>query len=146
MLKALVTQSCSTLCDPMDCSPPGSSVPGTLQTRILEWVAIPFSGVSSQPRDQTGVSCITGRFFTVWATRKTLLTMRGALNRKKKKKKKRLTYRRPDLKQILLQGAIQGTIPRLPDVFLIHWTGTLCPYQCLHIFLISTCLSLTCWP
>ena len=39
----LVTQSCPTPCDPMDCSPPGSSVYGILQTRILEWVAIPFS-------------------------------------------------------------------------------------------------------
>ena len=39
----LVAQSCLTLCDPMDCSPPGSSVHGILQARILEWVAIPFS-------------------------------------------------------------------------------------------------------
>ena len=48
----LVSQSCQ-LCDPMDCSPPGSSVHGTLQARILEWVAIPFSRRSSQPRDWT---------------------------------------------------------------------------------------------
>ena len=53
------------LCDPMDCSPPGSSVHGILQARILEWVAIPFSKESSQPRDQTPVSFIAGRFFTV---------------------------------------------------------------------------------
>ena len=53
----------------MDCSPPGSSVHGILQARILEWVAIPFSKVTSWPRDQTQVSGITGRFFTVWATR-----------------------------------------------------------------------------
>ena len=46
-----VTQSHLTLCDPMDCSPPGSSVLGILQARILEWVAIPFSRGSSQPRD-----------------------------------------------------------------------------------------------
>ena len=52
----------------MDCSPPGSSVHGILQARILEWVTIPFSRDSSQPRDQTHVSCIAGRFFTVWAT------------------------------------------------------------------------------
>ena len=57
-------QSCPTLCDPMDCSPPGSSVHGSLQARILEWVAIPFSRESSWPRDQTRVSCITGRIFT----------------------------------------------------------------------------------
>ena len=54
----LVTKSCPTLCDPMDCSLPGSSVHGILQARILEWVAIPFSRRSSWPRDQTHVSCI----------------------------------------------------------------------------------------
>ena len=53
----------------MDCSPSGSSVHGILQARILEWVAIPFSRRSSWPRDPTWVSCIAGRFFTIWATR-----------------------------------------------------------------------------
>ena len=48
--KVLVNQSCPTLCYPMDCSPPGSSVQGILQARILEWVAIPFSKGSSQHR------------------------------------------------------------------------------------------------
>ena len=52
----------------MDCSLPGSSVHGILHARILEWVTIPFSRRSSQPGDQTQVSCISGRFFTVWAT------------------------------------------------------------------------------
>ena len=60
--KVLVPQSCPTLYDPMDCSPPGSSVQGILQARILEWIAIPFSRGSSQPRDWTEVSCISGRF------------------------------------------------------------------------------------
>ena len=55
-VKVLVTQSCVTLCDPMDCSPPGSSVRGILQARILEWVAISFSRGSSPPRDWTWVS------------------------------------------------------------------------------------------
>ena len=55
-----VAQSCPTLCDPMDCSPPGSFVHGILQARILEWVAISFSRGSSQPRDQTRVSHIAG--------------------------------------------------------------------------------------
>ena len=68
----LVTQSCLTLCDPMDCSPPGFSVHETLQARILEWVAISFSRGSSQPRDQIQVSCIAGRYFAIWATRETL--------------------------------------------------------------------------
>jgi len=54
---------CPTLCDPMDCSPPGSSVHGISQARILEWVAMSSSRGSSQPRDQTCVSCIAGRFF-----------------------------------------------------------------------------------
>ena len=68
-VKVLVVQSCPTLCDPMDCSPPGSSVGGILQARILQWVAMPFSRVSSLPRDGTWVSWIVGRFFIIWATR-----------------------------------------------------------------------------
>ena len=64
----LFTQSCLTLCNPVDCSPPGSSVHGILQERILEWVAMPSSRGSSQPRDQTLVSCIAGRLFIIWAT------------------------------------------------------------------------------
>ena len=54
-------QSCLTLCEPMDCSLPGSSLHGIFQARILEWVALSFSGGSSLPRDQTQVSCIAGR-------------------------------------------------------------------------------------
>ena len=54
----------------MDCNPPGSSVHGIFQARILEWIAILFSRGFSQPRDQTQVSHTAGRFFTVWATRK----------------------------------------------------------------------------
>ena len=64
-----VAQSCPTLCDPVDYSPPDSSVHGILQARILEWVAISFSRGSSQPRDRTWVSCIAGRRFILWATR-----------------------------------------------------------------------------
>ena len=67
-MKVLVAQSCLTLCNPMDCSPPGSSVHGILQTRILEWVAMSSSRGSFQPRDQTQVCHITGKFFTIWAT------------------------------------------------------------------------------
>ena len=58
-----------TLWDPMDCSPPVSSFHGILQARILEWVDIPFSRGPSRFRDQTCVSCIAGRFCTIWATR-----------------------------------------------------------------------------
>ena len=55
----LVTQLCPTLCDPMDCSPQGSSVHGFSQARILEWVAISFSRASSQHRNQTHISCVS---------------------------------------------------------------------------------------
>ena len=64
-----VTQLCLTLCDPMDCSLPSSSIHGIFQARILEWIAISFSRGSSQSRDRTRVSCIAGRLLTLWATR-----------------------------------------------------------------------------
>ena len=64
---SLVTQSCLTLWDPMDYSPPDSSVHGILQARVLERVAMPSSRGSSQPRDWIQVSCIAGRFFPFWA-------------------------------------------------------------------------------
>ena len=113
-----VAQWCRTLCDPRDCSPPGSSVhgdspgknigggchglfqgifptPGSnpglphckqilyhlshqVSPRILEWVAYPFSKGTLQPRNQTGVSCIAGRFFTSWATWEALLATQEA--------------------------------------------------------------------
>ena len=60
-----VAQLCPTLCDPKDCSPPGSSVPGVSQARILEWVAMSFSRGCSQCRDQTQASHIAGGFFTI---------------------------------------------------------------------------------
>ena len=63
-VKAKVAQSCPTLYDPMDYTDHG-----ILQVRILEWVACSFSRVSSQPRNQTGVSCTAGRFFPKWAIR-----------------------------------------------------------------------------
>ena len=64
----LVTQWCLSLCNTMDYSSPGSSVHGIFQERILEWVDIPFTRRSFWPRDQTWVSCMAGRFHTVWAT------------------------------------------------------------------------------
>ena len=64
---SLVLTPCLTLFDPMNCSLPGSSVHGILLARILEWVVIPFSRGSSQPRDWIWASC---RFFTLWETRK----------------------------------------------------------------------------
>ena len=64
-MKVLVTQLCLTLCDLMNYSPLGSSAHGSLQERILEWVAMPFSRGPSQPRDQTWTSNIIGRFFII---------------------------------------------------------------------------------
>jgi len=73
-----VSQSCLTLCNSMDSSPPGSSGHGILQARILEWVSISFSRRSSWPRDRTLISCISwigSKFFTIWATRETHVCM-----------------------------------------------------------------------
>ena len=67
-VKVLVTQSYPALWEPKGCSLPGNSVHGILQARILEWVAMPFSGLSSQLRGWTQVSFIASGFFTIWAT------------------------------------------------------------------------------
>ena len=78
----------------MDCHSPGSSVHGILQARILEWVAIAVSRGSSWPRDQTQVSHIAGRFFTVWDTREAPMCSMGnyiqysVINRDRKEHKK----------------------------------------------------------
>ena len=64
-LLLFVTQSCPAVCDSLNCNPPGSSVHGILQARILEWVAIPFSRGSFWPRDWTHITCIA-TFLTIW--------------------------------------------------------------------------------
>ena len=71
-VKLLVTLSCPAVCDPVHCSPPGSSVHEFLRVTVLEWVAVPLSRGSSRPRDGTPVSLIVDRFFTIWATREGL--------------------------------------------------------------------------
>ena len=71
-LVSKVTQSCPTLCDLMDCSPPSSSVHGILQAGILELIAISFSRGSFQPSNRTQVSHIAGRHFNLLATREEL--------------------------------------------------------------------------
>ena len=76
LLPAKLHQSCLTLCYPVDCCPPGSSVHGILQARILEWVSMPSSVGSSPPRDRTCVSCtfcIAGGFFTTEPLEKPLI-------------------------------------------------------------------------
>ena len=75
------------LCGPMDCSPPGSSVHGLFQARVLEWVDLSFSRGSSQPKDWTRVSCTACRFFTIWATGETCGPLKKGILWKKKKKK-----------------------------------------------------------
>ena len=70
-----VAQSCPILCDPMDCSLSGSSIHGIFQARVLEWISISFSRGSSQPRDQTQVSRIVDRRFTVQLKKKKTITV-----------------------------------------------------------------------
>ena len=82
-----VAQSCPTLCNHVNCSPPGSSVHGILQARILEWVAISFSRGSSQPGDQTQVSRIAGRRFNLWATREAEIGEKNKWEKQKAKSK-----------------------------------------------------------
>ena len=82
LVKVLVTQSRLTLCDLMDCRPPGSSVHRILQARILKWVAISYSRGFSWPRNWTQVSWFVGSLFSIWSTRE-------AQNMKWLEKKKR---------------------------------------------------------
>ena len=72
-----VTQSCPSLCDPIDCRLAGSSVYWIFQAIVLEWIAISFSRGSSQPRAWTRVSHIVDRRFTIWATRGVLDNKKG---------------------------------------------------------------------
>ena len=80
----LAAQSCRTLSNFTDCSPPGSSAHGIFQARILEWAAISSSRRSSWPRDRTRVSHIAGRFFTIWATREACLYEKGQFKQEEK--------------------------------------------------------------
>ena len=75
-----VAQSCPTLCEPMDCSLPGSSVHGIFQAIVREWTAISFSRGSSQPRDWTQTSHFVDRRFTIWATREVPIFARQTSN------------------------------------------------------------------
>ena len=69
VVAVLAAQSCLILCNAMNHSLPGNSLYGIFQARILDWDVISFSRGSSQPRDWNQVSCISGRFFAIWATR-----------------------------------------------------------------------------
>ena len=95
-----VAQSCLTLCNPVDCSPPGFSVHGILQARILEWVAISFSRRSSRPKYWTQGHRIVGRRFIVWATREVPYMLKGMF--------KKLSDQIP--KELLLREIISLTV------------------------------------
>ena len=103
-----VAQSCLTLCDPMDCSLPGSSVHGIFQAIVLEWIAVSFSKGSSQPRDQTLVSRIVDRRFAIWATREVLSLVWDH------------SFPFYELKQNLLFGSIRYTASNAQILFLYH--------------------------
>ena len=100
------------LCDLTDCSPPGSSVHGILQARILEWVAYPFSRGSSWSRYRHWVSCTADRFFTVWATREPLCYFNFISLQKDKEKEKEINH----LWWAFFE--IQGKFPTQPKTWL----------------------------
>ena len=89
-MESEVAQSCPTLCDPMDCSLPGSSVHENFQARVQESVAISFSRGSSQLRDLTLVSHIAGRCFNLWATREAHILRPYVLIQQSKLEKKQM--------------------------------------------------------
>ena len=103
---------------PMDCSPPGSSVLGILQARILEWVAISFSRNSSRPGDQTRVSCIAGRFFY------------------------RLSYKGSPCLGVLFPGSSAGNpsaMPKISMLFILSYKSALRGWGCSHSLGILKC-------
>ena len=104
-MRAKSLQLCLTLCNPMDCSPPGPFVHGILQERILELVVIPFSRRSSQPRDQIRVFFIAGGFFTAWATTAAQKQKKYLQNRKTFHRLREWTYG-------CQQGGIGGRVVR----------------------------------
>ena len=79
-MKILITQSCTTLCNPLGCITLGSSVHRILQARMLEWVDIPFSRGSSPPWGWIQVSCIASKFFTIWAIWKAYSNVKQPVN------------------------------------------------------------------
>ena len=98
-------KSCPTLCDPMDCSLPGSSVHGIFKGRVLKWVAISFSKGSSRPRDQARVSWVVGRCFYY-------LSHQGNLKQVLSLKKKEKWLRRQSCRPRGLNLELQSIIPK----------------------------------
>ena len=110
MWKVLVIPLHLTLWDPMDCSPPGSSVHGILQARMLEWVAFLFSKRSFWSRDWTHVSHTVGRFFTIWVTRRIFIQF---------------------FEHLLMKDVLS------PVNWVCNFSKTSCPYMCMSIFRFS---------
>ena len=130
-VKVLLAQSCPTVCDSMGYSPPGSSVHGILQARILQWVAISFSRGSSQPRERTQVSCTAGRLFTIWTTGNTR-SREPSLIPLGLSQVLALTTSGPDhgcqrscnaSMSVSRQGRARSGVSRTPSTHLVHWTS-----------------------
>ena len=134
-MEVKVTQSCLTLCDPMD-----YIVHWILQARILEWVAIPFFKGSSQLRDQTQVSHITGRFFIIWATRKAQNTGVGSLSLLQKIVPiQELNWGLLHCKWILYQLNYQGS-PGVPEMPIVNFSGK----KKVIVKIIISCIPVSC--
>ena len=129
-IENVAAQSCPALSNPMDCSLPGSSAHGILWARILEWITIPFSRGSSRPRNQTWVSHIAGRFFTIWAPREALYTYSISL---KVPHVPRLASSCISLLKSLLLPALQ-TGEGLRKAHLLVWLWSRNPMPCLLTF------------
>ena len=118
-MQIVVVQLLSTVrlfCGWMVHSSPGPSVQGISQTRILEWVVISFFRGSSQPGDQTQVSCIAGRFFTIWATRKALHQFCLNINKRRKEKEKDEQSRRSQGKSLWKSNQIWRKIAMIQKI------------------------------
>ena len=128
-VKVLIAESCLILCNLIDYSPPGSSVHGIFQARILEWVVIPFSRGSSWPRDGTWVSCITSRLFCIWATKEafSIKTKHKSKNQHFAKRKKwllRLFLAR--IPQSLLRNLKVKKLTKSLGVLILLWSKECC--------------------
>ena len=115
-----VTQSCAAPCNPIDCSPPGSSVHGIFQARVLEWVATSFSRGTSRPGDRTQVSHMAGRRFTHWATREAQRPISSSFKFSGKKPPRVVWIRVLPTEQSTVAG---DTVHHVPKVLLLHTCG-----------------------
>ena len=145
-VKVIITQSSPTLCDPMDSSLPDSSAHEILQARILEWLAISFSRGSSRPRGRTWVSCIAGRFFTIWATRESLSILAYLVGRKNftwESRPKYLDTSQANTRWLLLHSDLWNNRKRWGIVFALDFTVS--SRTCIPFTSCWVSLSRYCW-